>query len=116
MNNRQKMRIANQAAREHLRKLGYQYICIFPHGFAYEQIINGNIQKQVDMFSLFDGIALKKRIGYKPLICFLQIKTNHFPSLKRYEEFTHKNKVNILLMVYDSKLKRIKKCKALFKK
>lgn len=114
MNNRQKMRLANKAAREYLRSLGYQHICIFPHGYSYEQIVNGKIQKQTDLFGLFDGITIKKVPGYKPLIVFLQIKTNNLPSLSRYNEFVSDNDVNIYILVYDSRTKKIRECRALF--
>ena len=114
MNNRQKMRIANQASREYLKSIGYNYVCLIPHGYSYEQIVDGNIQKQIDIFGLFDGVAIKKIPGYKPLIVFLQIKTNKLPSLKKYKEFSYLYHVNIFVLVYDGKLKKIKECRAIY--
>lgn len=110
MNNRQKMRIANQCAMEYLKRLNFDYVCLVPHGYSYNQIIDGKKQKQIDIFGLFDGIALKK-IGNKEesFITYLQVKTNTLGNKKKYKDFAKLFNIPITLLCYDSKEKKISK-------
>jgi hypothetical protein len=108
MNNRQKMRIANRCAIEYLNSLNFNYVCLIPHGYSYNQLIDGTIQKQIDIFGLFDGIAFKKIVGKKEtFITYLQIKTNSLGNKSKYRRFAEYFDIPITLLCYSSKEKKI---------
>jgi len=94
VNLRAKMRRSHRKAIRWLLNNSFDMVYIIQHTrhdsttyFKNEKV------KSKDIAGLFDGIALKNGKTF-----FVQIKSNAFPSKKRYEKFAEKYKVNIILV------------------
>lgn len=73
MNTRERMRISNKLAREHLLRIGFEQIWLKSHTKFHDKIYinDGTNYNALDLFNLWDGIALRE-----DGVWFLQIKTN----------------------------------------
>jgi hypothetical protein len=76
MNSRERMRISNKKAYDHLLKVGYTEVWLKAHTKFHDIVhcLEGKTYKALDLFNLWDGIVLTNDDHY-----FVQIKTNAWP-------------------------------------
>jgi hypothetical protein len=93
------MRRSNTKVKKWLIDNGYSCVYFMPHiRYPYEQLVDGERIIGLDIFNLFDGIALGKDL------IFFQVSTNGFHKLQPYVDFCSKYDISaILFNVVDRK-------------
>ncbi len=86
MNNRNRMYASNKKAREYiLKEMKGTEVYFKEHTRRKSKFYNlDGYYKATDFFNLFDGLCF-----HDGSLCFFQIKTNAWPSTKRFNEFLH---------------------------
>ena len=83
------MRISNTLARKYLLSLGYNEVWLKPHTKFHDTVytFTGENYKALDLFNLWDGIAL-----HDTGVFFIQIKTNAWPKEQPIVDWCNKYK------------------------
>jgi len=75
LNSRERMRISNKKAYDHLLRIGYTQVWLKAHTRFHDTVhCVGRTYKALDLFNLWDGICLDENSHW-----FVQIKTNAWP-------------------------------------
>lgn len=84
------MRISNKKAYDHLLKIGYEEVWLKAHTKFHDTVhCIGRTYKALDLFNLWDGIALTKDDHI-----FVQIKTNAWPKEEPMIDWCKKHNAN----------------------